>query len=414
MIGWLWACAEPPEPSRPPEPVPVAAPEAVERVWSADNIRDLVPAAPTRTGIVSKAIPALPAYEETIRVLGAVVDSRAADPDNAWAIAHGVLARGAGFRLPDSRPAIGHLFATWAEPRSVGTLTLIGFPTTRNGAPVEPHTDLILKNIGEVGLLPSETFPAGGSSVTVADLYRYTLLRTFLIPGQNESSYQNPNDMPWGVQALAQWAPAEELRWTAANGTKMDMDDLTHFLVAVLHQESAFMFAAMGKGERFQRTGQTLFSYTCGGAHIVQGASYAVARGFGKPEDRKAVAAQAQLLLYRLPIELSIYDEATRQNPKHRLRLMVQRMKFLGHFLESISKMQALGLFTPDAAQLATIEGAAQNLTLTVSALDQYKAFDRLDEIRAAEEQLYLDIVGDSAHAVRGLELALGRGSIAY
>lgn len=411
---WLLACAEPQEPPRPPQPAPQAPPAPVERVWSADNIRDLVPEAPTRTGTVARAIPALPAYEETIRVLGAVIDSRAADPENAWAIAHGVLARGAGFRLADSRPAIAHVLATWAEPRSVGTLTLIGFPTTREGAPVEPHTDLILKNIGEAGLLPSETFPAGGGDVTVADLYRYTLLKTFLVPGKNESSYQNPNDMPWGVQALAQWSPDEELRWVAANGTKMDMDELTHFLVAVLHQESAFMFTAMGRGERFQRTGQSLFTYTCGGAHLVQGASYAVARGFGKPEDRRAVAAQAQLLLYRLPIELAIYDDATRQNPKYRLKLMVQRMKFLGHFLESISKLQALGFFTPDDAQLATIEGAAQNLSLTVSALAEVKAFERLDEIRAAEEQLYLDVVGDAAHAVRGLELALGRGSIAY
>lgn len=411
---WLTACAEPPAAPRPPEPAPAtpAAPEL--RVWSADNIRDLVPTAPARAGSVTRPIPALPAYEETIRILGQVVDSRAADPENAWAIAHGVLARGAGFRLSDSRPAIAHVFATFAEPRSVGTLTLIGFPQTRNGVPVEPHTDLILKNIGEAGLLPSETFPASGSTVTVADLYRHTLLKTFLIADKNESSYQNPNDMPWGVQALAQWAPDEELRWVAANGTKMDLDELTHFLVAVLHQESAFMFSALGRGEKFQRTGQALFSYTCGGAHLVQGATYAVARGFGKPEDRQVVSAQARLLLYRLPIELAIYDDAARQNPKYRLKLMVQRVKFLGHFLETISKMQALGLFTPDDGQLATIEGAAQNLSLTVSALSQSKAFERLDEIRAAEEQMYLDIVGDAAHAVRGLELALGRGTIAY
>jgi hypothetical protein len=39
---------------------------------------------------------------------------------------------------------------------------------------------------------------------------------------------------------------------------------------------------------------------------------------------------------------------------------------------------------------------------------------DNLASLRQGNEQLYLDIVGDSAHAVRGMELALGRASIAY
>ena len=41
-------------------------------------------------------------------------------------------------------------------------------------------------------------------------------------------------------------------------------------------------------------------------------------------------------------------------------------------------------------------------------------AFDKLPEIRAKDEQIYLDIIGDSGHAVRGLELALGRGKVAW
>lgn len=400
-----------------PAPVPTVSappPKPAIPVWSAENIRDLHPVAPTRSVKVSRAISSLAAYDEALTTLSPVIEGFAGDPENPWAVAHGVLARGAEFRLSDGRPAIAHLFATYSEPRTIGTLTLIGFPRSRGATRIEPHTDLILKNISEAGLSPDTTFSAGGGTVTVADLYRYTLLKTFLVPDSNKSSYDAPNDMPWGVQALATWAPSGPLRWRTGDGTAMDLDELTHFLVAVVHQESKFMFDAMRKGEKFERSGQSLFSYTCGGAHIVQGAAYAVARGYGHPEDRKFIELQVPLLFYRLPVELRIYDDAMAKNSKFHIPLLEQRMKFLGHFLETMSKLQALGIFTPDDTQAAALEGAAQNLSLTVAALKKAKVFDHLPELRKADEQLYLDVVGDSAHAVRGLELAMGRGSIAY
>jgi hypothetical protein len=89
-------------------------------------------------------------------------------------------------------------------------------------------------------------------------------------------------------------------------------------------------------------------------------------------------------------------------------------VKFLGHWLETTSKMQAMGLFVPTDPQMKSIEGAATNLVLTLDALRQQGTFDQLPQIRAQNEQLFLDIVGDSGHAIRGLELALGRGTIAY
>ena len=53
-------------------------------------------------------------------------------------------------------------------------------------------------------------------------------------------------------------------------------------------------------------------------------------------------------------------------------------------------------------------------LVETAKDLKKLGAFDNLQVLREGNEQLYLDIVGDSAHAVRGLELALGRATIAY
>ncbi|MDP2307508.1 MAG: hypothetical protein Q8P18_15885 [Pseudomonadota bacterium] len=405
-----------------PAPIAGASASAVPvptTVWTADNIDQLVPVAPTRLTTVARPIAAGPKYDAALLTLGGVVETWAGDPENPWAIAHGILARGTQFRLVDEREGVPHLFTAYAEPRPLATLagqprTLVGFPKALGTVRVEPHTDLLLKNMGEIGVPPDATFPSRAGTVSAADLYRYTLLKTYLVPEKNHSSFDGPNDMPWGLQALAQWAPPGELKWTATDGTSMDLDFLASFTVRVLTQESGFLFEAMQRRRSFERKGQPLFSYTCGGAHLLQGASYAVARGYGTPQDRKAIEAQVPLMFYRLPIELAIYDEAMKGNPKHKVRLLVQRMKFLGHFLETMGKMEAMGLYVPDDAQTQLLEGAAQNLVLVVEALQKAGTFDNMAALRTKDEQLFLDVIGDACHAVRGLELALGRGTVAW
>lgn len=401
----------PAAPSAPTAPAPAAP---TDPVWTSANIRELQPKAPPHNDAVSRPIPALPEYDDVLLRLGKVVEARDGDPNNAWAIAHGVLARGPEFRLTNQLPAVPHLFSVFAETRKVGELTLVGFPAERGGVPVEPHTDLILKNLSEIGVTPDQSFPMGDGLVTAADLYRYTVLKTWLRPAENKSNFKDPNDMPWGVQALAAWAPGADLRWVADNGTEMNLDTLTDAMVGLLARESKFMFASMKAGEPFERKGQALFSYTCGGAHLLQGTAYAVARGFGKPENRRSVSAQGPLLLYRLPVELAIYDGAIAQHKQFKEKLLVQRMKFLGHWLETMSRLQILGLFTPDDGQLTQVEGAAQNLAVTVAALQKQGTFDHLDELQKSDPQLYLDVIGDAGHAIRGLELALGRQKLRW
>ena len=393
-----------------PEPAVAPAP-AKTTVWTTENIEGLIPVAPSHYNPVPKPIPALPDYDAALALLGQVVDSEDGDPENPWAIAHGLLARGKEFRLRDGREAAAHLFAAYSEPRPAGLLTLTGFPAQIGSIRVEPHSDLLLKNLAEVGVDPASQFTTRTGTSAAADLYRWTVLKTFLVAKDNHSSFANPDDISWALQALANWAPGE-LQWISTDGTVMDLDGLTSFGAAVLLQESAFMLGDMQRGVDFQRAGQPLFASPCGGSHLVQGVSYAVARGYGTTKDRQVVEGQVPLLFYRLPIELKIYDQAVKSHSTYRLKLTVQRLKFLGHWLETISKMHAMGLFVPDAEQLTQVEGAAQNLVLTVNDLHKQGVFDRLVEIRAKDEQVYLDILGDSAHAVRGLELALGRGRV--
>lgn len=403
----------------PPAPVAVAPPtppasKAPTVVWTLDTIADLVPTAPPRTTTVGSPVPPLPAYDVALGRLGEVVERYATDPANPWALAHGLLARGPELRVAGGGDPLDALVSTWAELHLGGGRPLFAFPRTQGEVRVEPHADLILKTIGEVGYAPDTPVTVSGQAATLADLYRYTLLRTFLVAKGNHASFLSPNDTPWTLQALAQWAPASELQWIALDDTPMDLDDLATFVAAVLTQESAWMFEAMQKGEKFQKAGQNLFSYTCGGAHLLQGAAYAAARGFGTDKAKKSVEVQVPLWFYRLPVELEIYDKVTSRNPAKATVLLAQRLKFLGHFVESLGKMMAMGQYTATREQSNLLEGAVQNLTLTVEALHRNGSFDQLDALKTSDPQLFLDLVGDAAHAIRGVEIVLGRGVVRW
>jgi hypothetical protein len=407
------APAQPPPPTAAPVAPPPVAP-AVARVWSAENIDQLKPVPAAREGRSPKPIPADPLYDKVLELLAGVVDRYGGDPANPWAVTHGILARGKDFKLTNGEPAVDWLFSQYAEELTAGGHTLVSFPRSRGEVRIEPHSALILKQLTELGVDPNKLVLVKGRPHPVADLYRGVLLGSYLVPDKNHSSFDSPNDTPWALSALSAWAPPGPLEWRALDGTPMRLDDLATFGVTVLVSEDKVIADAMSSGADFEKKGQGIFKYTCGGAHILQGAAYAVARGRSTPKARSALLQQIPVWFYRLPKELILYDEAAKKAPDQEVRLLVQRLKFTGHFLESMEKMAAMGLFTPDEAQQKMLIGAAQQIVLTVQALHQRQVFNNMEALRKGDEQLYLDVVGDSAHAMRGLGLALGTGSVWY
>ena len=192
------------------------------------------------------------------------------------------------------------------------------------------------------------------------------------------------------------------------------MDDLANLLVHVLTEESRDLLMGMKTGQGFQKRGQGVFGYTCGGAHLLQGAAYVVARGFGDQAARDKMELQGYLASYRLPRELQIYADLVERAPEHKLVLMAQQLKFTGHWLESVHKMAAMGLYSPSAKDQEVMAQAVGGLLESVLTLKSLGALDNLVPIREQNPQLYLDLVGDSAHAIHGLELALGRATVSY
>ncbi len=384
------------------------------RVWTPEDIDQLAPLAPARQGRTPRPLPESAELRAAMETLGEVVRTRGLEAQNPWAVAHAVLALGPDATLPDGRGVVDALFTDNAEIVTLGGHALLQFPAARGEARIEPHTALQIKNMAEVGVSPERAVTVAGQQHPVADLWRATVVGSYLDLKTNKASFRSPDDVGWLVQALATWAPPEGLRWRSVTGSEQDLTLLTRFAVGALLKETSFLSEAMAKNEGFERKGQGIFRYTCGGAHLLQGAAYAVARGYGGEQERAAMRAQATLHLWRFPREQKITDDAIQKAPEHRLRLLSQRLKFAGHALESAQKLAILGFLDLDDASQAVVNDMARSIVSTTSALKQGGAFDKLDEIRAKDEQLYLDLVGDAAHALRGLELALGRQTLGW
>jgi hypothetical protein len=171
---------------------------------------------------------------------------------------------------------------------------------------------------------------------------------------------------------------------------------------------------ARKQGVGFKKKGQGIFRYTCGGAHLMQGLNFAVARGYGSTTGKQVSKDQGPLLLWRFPIELAQIEAGIQQQKDFTFRLNVQRLKLTGHTLETLHKLSAMGQLDNDPGLKTRLDVIALQVVESVRRLESQKAFQNLDQIRIKDEQLYLDIVGDAAHALRGLKLAMGQQGVRY
>jgi hypothetical protein len=397
------------------EPEEAVALPPRDGVYSAENIAALSFREPYNTQTLTPALKLEDRHTATLNVLRSLVTKHGLRKDNPWATVHALLALGKDAKLPDGRSAVDALFSDHAETFTTDGIELVRFPRTKRlkgqDIRVEPHMDMILKVLLEIGVHPERKVQVEGKDFIVGDLYRGSLLRTHMNPYTNSSSYSSTNDMPWGIQALSTWAP-EKLKWKALNGQEMELNQLVLFTAVVLAKENDYLSKSMSVGADFKKNGEGIFKYTCGGSHLLQGVAMAHARGFGGDKTRDILLVQSEVLFYRFPRELRIYDDVLKKNPQHKQSLLLQRLKFVGHFLESAAKLILLTDYQPRPEHQAMLKGAADQLTLTVEALKREGLIGNPETLLKTEPQKYLDIIGDSAHAVYGIELMGGLRSI--
>jgi hypothetical protein len=149
---------------------------------------------------------------------------------------------------------------------------------------------------------------------------------------------------------------------------------------------------------------QGIYAHPCGGLHLFQ----AVATHARHPAVRKAWGArldtQVAVLFYRLTSESRQYDAAlTSAPPAYRLPVLVQMVKFHGHFLETLGRYRVETGWKPSPEQKQAVEQAHALLDGAVRRLETLGAFRDMESLKATHHQLHLDLIGDSCHAAHGL-----------
>ncbi|MFN7135817.1 MAG: hypothetical protein ACK4N5_27360, partial [Myxococcales bacterium] len=315
-----------------------------------------------------------------------------ADPGNAWALAHAVEAYGPSFKAADGRPAIDVMVGDYLEKRGDGW----GFPESKGGVPVEPHRNHQTSTLVVAGVPLDRAFTvraAGGDKVTLETLVRQ------LAPRASPADPELLRHDAWTVQALAHLAskPAGK---AAPQG--LDLPAVMDRAVAFVDAQQQFLDEARAQGApSVPKRKQFIWSLPCGGFHHIQ-AAWAWDDAAFRKKHQKALDTLVRVMLYRLDAETRVYDEALAQAPQYRLQLLVQKLKFYGHWLETVAHFESDKLW-PKSKETAAAKARARALLAdTVEALKGERLPERMGELKTAMPQLYLDLIGDSCHALTG------------
>ncbi len=335
----------------------------------------------------------------------------AADPANPWALAHGIKTLGPGFLANDGRKAadvIIHDFLLRNQLPDGGVAPGARYGYVRysaDGTPVEPHTNLNTKALVTDAHIPLSTkYQASFGPVTLKQLVESAKAGFRHVP----QSPEYWRDVGW---TLGVFATTEKpgTKWKTPDGTEIDLDRVFDDALTELEAETVTLKEGMEKHlPQVDKRKQGVYAHSCGGLHFVQGvlawAKYpAVKKKWGPRLD-----AQIAIHFYRLESERRQYDAAWQQAltsmPQYKLPVLVQMVKFYGHWLETVAHFRDDFGFKPNDAQKQDLNRAKAYLDIAVRGLEENKAFEQMPQLKQTQKQVYLDLIGDSCHAAHGLE----------
>ncbi len=399
LLFVVGGCAQGEAPKSPSAEVPAPA-KSAKAAKASPLIKVIKPATPTPTGPPIREANRKE-IEETIEALIKVVKPGAQDPTNPWAMAHGLLAFGAELKASDGRLAIDVIVQDFARLETVANKKVYGFDVmTEDKTPVEPHPDLLVKAIVEAGVPLSRKFKLNnGKTVTLQRLVDDAAW-ALVIP-RTQKEWQR---FAWSLSLFMQaYGKQGSIKTQSGNFT---VSGLVDRIVFKLEKEQAFLLPAMSEGrpDLVQKRKQGIFAHTCGGLHFVQTAVAGAGR-VGNPATMIRAEKQMTAVDFRWDAERRVYREMIRTQPKYRLLLLVQELKFHGHVLETMAQAHEWGVRPADDATRAQARRVAADLIDAIRELTpMYNAQAKLKE---SVPQSYYDLIGDGCHAIRGLRQTL-------
>ena len=315
----------------------------------------------------------------------------AQEPKHPWALAHGMVSEGRAFRARDGRLA-ADVFVSDFLDRATSRFGA----STPEGLPGDAHPHLLVKTLLLSGYPPAHVFRTPHGPVSLQSLVD-ALVRDF----QHDAALSPEG--AWTLDALAHALPPDAV-FTPARGGPVRLDALMDEALAFLEREQAELLAGMKAGQAVvPKRKQGLYAHPCGGLHLVQAVLTHARHARVRAAWGARLDTQVALLFYRLDSESRQYDAALAAlAPSQRLPLLVQKLKFYGHWLETLGRYRDETGWTPSPTQLQALRHAGALLDGAVRRLDASGAWRSRESLKNTDRALYLDLIGDTCHAARG------------
>lgn len=363
-------------------------------------------APPTTSSSTTRAVPTASAEQvgELRDFLARHLRVAAGNPQDPWALAHGLLAFGKDHRSRDGRGAVALIFSHARRDPEDGHVRFEGMLGDR---PVEPHPHMMARALLLSGVDPDHGYAiAYAQQATLRDLVD-TATADARLPGDDHgwhtsawwldtiawlAVHDQPRVLPAGLQP-------EVLRDAALDRLRADLAVVEGATVG----PGAF---APGKPIGAAKRRKThIYGHACGGLHFVQ-AVMRLTQAYPAPAAQKSVAKQLARLHTRARAEGALYRSIIARHPEAALPISAQQLKFFGHLLELVIWLPASGLLvSPEQETMVTDlrKLALRELVAAGAQLRSAQAYERLDRLAATRPQLALDLVGDGCHALRAL-----------
>jgi hypothetical protein len=334
----------------------------------------------------------------------------AADAQNPWAMAHGILAFGARFSASDGRPAVDAIthdfllreFSASEPPSKSARYSFARFAP--DNTPIEPHPNLLAKTFVVDARLPlTRRLETPFGALPLSKLVESVRLRFHHAPSVPEYWHH----VGWTLDLFAATSKPGD-RFVADDGATIEIDKVMDDAITELERETVELRAALTEGRpRVDKRRQGLYAHSCGGLHFVQGIFSWARHPSVAAKWRARLEAQVAIHFYRLESERSQYDEALQKAittaPAYRVAVLIQMVKFYGHFLETAARFRGFK-WRPTEEQSRSIFKAKAYLDSAVRDLTASSTFESMATLKKQQPQLYLDLIGDSCHAAHGLE----------
>jgi len=317
------------------------------------------------------------------------IERSAMSPEDPWALVHAIRAVGPGYRL-NGEPLAAYVLRTCVRVQAVHQRRYLYIPAT-----IEVHTNMFLKTFLEAGVPAAEPFTCDGRVYHLHDLGAGAQALFRFDPRTVDR-----NDLAWSLIAFAELgAPA----WENAYGERIELQAVVRCGLQALQEATQGLKPYAAAGLPLPQK-MPIHRFTCGGTHLCYSVLVAAKHGYLQAAGGDVVQEQLQLLLYRLQADPDLIDRYYREIPASPLVELFRagaKLKVLGHALECLGYAQTQGLFQPSArakTQLAQAVQAVRGLLASIVTLD-------LAAMRPRQAQLVQQVVGDTCHAFRGLNL---------